>query len=318
MLAGSKSSALTTTMNKVKLFTNVLVLSALGSCLSYAQATRTWVSGTGDDANPCSRTAPCKTFAGAISKTSAGGEIDALDPSGFGTITITKAITIDGGQGQVGSILASGTVGVTVNAGTNDAVTLRNLSINGAGTTNGTNGINLINAKALHIENCAISNFSQQGINILTNGGEQVSIFNTVSRDNGDSGIRAAATSGKVFVTIEKSRFENNNYGIWAGDFSRFAIRDSEASGNAMVGIIAQANSGDTIANVTNSTASNNLSTGIQAGGGSNVSVIRMTGNAIVSNGVNGIVVGSNGSVISFGANLNAGTGTPSMTMPLQ
>ena len=62
-----------------------------------AQATRTWISGVGDDANPCSRTAPCKTFAGAISKTAAGGEIDVLDPGGFGAVTITKAITLDGG-----------------------------------------------------------------------------------------------------------------------------------------------------------------------------------------------------------------------------
>src|SRR5207237_4548464 len=80
-----------------------------------AQATRTWVSGVGDDVNPCSRTAPCKTFAGAISKTAAGGEIDALDDGGFGQVTITKSITIDGG-GHLASILASGGIGVSVNA----------------------------------------------------------------------------------------------------------------------------------------------------------------------------------------------------------
>src|SRR3569833_3224253 len=62
---------------------------------AYAQATRTWVSGTGDDANPCSRTAPCKTFAGAISKTAAGGEINCIDTGGYGAVTITKSITID-------------------------------------------------------------------------------------------------------------------------------------------------------------------------------------------------------------------------------
>src|SRR6187402_3139871 len=96
-----------------------------------AQATRTWVSGIGDDANPCSRTAPCKTFAGAISKTDARGEIDVLDPGGFGAITITKSITIDGTAGSgFGSILAAGTTGVIVNAGVGDIVTLRNLSIN--------------------------------------------------------------------------------------------------------------------------------------------------------------------------------------------
>src|SRR5580692_846428 len=90
-----------------------LVGSLFAVCLAtapaHAQATRTWISGVGDDANPCSRTAPCKTFAGAIAKTSPGGEIDALDPGGFGGVTITKSITFDGGGGQVASILVSGT-----------------------------------------------------------------------------------------------------------------------------------------------------------------------------------------------------------------
>src|ERR1700682_2201846 len=94
-----------------------------------AQATRTWVSGVGDDVNPCSRTAPCKTFAGAISKTQPGGEIDALDPAGFGTLTITKAITIDGGGGIVASVLGgSGANGFNISAGANDNIILRNLS----------------------------------------------------------------------------------------------------------------------------------------------------------------------------------------------
>src|ERR1700747_1674983 len=94
-----------------------LLLICLWSSAAQAQASRTWVSGVGDDANPCSRTAPCKTFAGAISKTAAGGEIDALDPGGFGAVTITKSITIDGGGGQVASVLAAGTNGIIVNAG---------------------------------------------------------------------------------------------------------------------------------------------------------------------------------------------------------
>src|SRR5437870_2432939 len=115
----------------------VLVLSLLSigiTSLAHAQATRTWVSGVGDDVNPCSRTAPCKTFAGAISKTAAGGEIDALDPGGFGAVTITKAITIDG-AGTNASILASTTNGIVINAGAADVVILRNLSINGAPPT---------------------------------------------------------------------------------------------------------------------------------------------------------------------------------------
>src|SRR5438045_9715468 len=102
-----------------------------GAASVNAQATRTWVSGVGDDANPCSRTAPCKTWAGAISKTAEGGEIDALDPGGFGALTITKSITLDGGGGQVASVLAAGTNGIVVAAASNDVVTIRKLSIDG-------------------------------------------------------------------------------------------------------------------------------------------------------------------------------------------
>src|SRR5437868_6459400 len=99
-----------------------LLVAALHAGPAWAQATRTWVSGVGDDANPCSRTAPCKTFGGAISKTAAGGEIDALDPGGFGAVTITKAITIDGGGGQIASTLVTGTNGIVVAAGASDVV----------------------------------------------------------------------------------------------------------------------------------------------------------------------------------------------------
>src|ERR1700722_5988219 len=99
--------------------------------LAYAQSTPTWISGVGDDANPCSRTAPCKTFPGAISKTADCGEIDALDPGGFGGVTITKGITLDGGGGQVASILVAGTPGITINnaSSTCHSDIIRNLRI---------------------------------------------------------------------------------------------------------------------------------------------------------------------------------------------
>src|SRR5499433_4446 len=136
------------------------VITFFGSlALANAQASRIWVSGVGDDVNPCSRTAPCKTFAGAISKTAAGGEIDALDPAGYGAVTITKAITIDGGGGQVASVLVSGTNGIVVQAGVADVVTLRNLRINGLGT--GLNGIRYLSGAALHVQNCHIFEFTQ-------------------------------------------------------------------------------------------------------------------------------------------------------------
>src|SRR5580698_1816374 len=138
----------------------------LAAAPAHAQATRTWVSGVGDDANPCSRTAPCKTFAGAISKTSASGEINCLDPGGFGGITITKAITLNC-SATLGSILVAGTPGVTINAPA-AIVVLRGLQLQGLGPGSsgsvGTIGVNIVAAAVVSIEDCVITQFALQGI----------------------------------------------------------------------------------------------------------------------------------------------------------
>jgi hypothetical protein len=302
----------------------------LGSTLLNAQATRTWVSGVGDDANPCSRTAPCKTFAGAISRTAEGGEINALDPGGYGAVTITKSITIDGGSGQIASIMASGTNGIIVSAGVNDNVVIRNLTINGANRTasGGSNGIRFLSGQSLRIENCNINGFTQRGIDIsadyASGNPPTVSIINSTVSDNGDSGIRSSVTK-RVLVSIINSRFNNNGvYGVFAGDYSRFSVNGSDASSNGTAGFIALANAGDVIMNISNSTANNNSAmtnpsgTGIQAGGGSAASIIRLYGVSIMSNFPNGMVRLSNGSIVSYGGNANTGTGAPRSTTPLQ
>lgn len=296
-------------MKTIKACFSVLSLTILTSTATWAQASRTWVSGVGDDANPCSRTAPCKTFAGAISKTAAGGEIDALDPGGFGAVTITKAITLDGGEVGVTSVLVSGTNGIVVQAGANDVVTIRNLSINGIGS--GLNGIRFLSGKALHVERCVISNFTTRGIDIATAALAQVFVIDTICRDNGESGLRAVATA-RVFVTIDRSRFENNtSFGVFGGNFSRFTVTDSDASGNG-TGFVAQATAADVVMNISSSRAASNSAAGVQAGGSTNLSVLRLTNVFIVSNAVDGMVIGTNGSIVSFGDNQNSGTGAPS------
>lgn len=280
-----------------------------------AQASRTWVSGVGDDANPCSRTAPCKTFAGAISKTAAGGEIDALDPAGYGAVTITKAITIDGGGGQVASVLASGTNGIVVQAGTSDVVTLRNIQINGIGT--GINGIRFLTGKALHVENCTIFGFTTRGIDIAKSDGGQVEVLNTVVRDNNDSGIKSLNTANTVSVSIDHSQFLNNRqFGVFASDFSKFSIRNTTSASNGNIGFLAQAANGTAVIDLVDSMASNN-NIGVQAGGNTAPTTIRI-GRASLLGNPTGIVVGINGSVLSFGDNFNTGTGAPSGNISTQ
>jgi hypothetical protein len=193
---------------------SVLVTGILAPRMAHAQATRTWVSGVGDDANPCSRTAPCKTFAGAISKTAAGGEIDALDPAGFGTVTITKGITIDGGGGIVASVLASGTNGITVNAGPNDVVVLRNLSINGA--PNGINGINHVNGGSLYVQKCSVLGFSN-GINAAPAGVARVTISDTTVANNVNGMMFSTTSSSGTLGVIVSNVTVTENSGIGLG-----------------------------------------------------------------------------------------------------
>jgi hypothetical protein len=224
-------------MRKIK-FLNLLAITVLGTTVMYGQASRTWVSGVGDDANPCSRTAPCKTFAGAISKTAAGGEIDALDPAGYGALTITKAITIDGGGGQVASVLVSGTNGIVVQAGPSDVVILRNLRINGIGT--GINGIRFLSGKDLNVEDCYIFGFTTNGLDIALNQATQatVHVFHSVFKQNGGVGIRATnAVAPSVKVGVDFSEIALDNIGVEAASHSSIEINNSMISAAASDGI---------------------------------------------------------------------------------
>ena len=186
-----------------------------------AQATRTWVSGVGDDANPCSRTAPCKTFAGAISKTAAKGEINCLDPGGFGGVTITKSLAIKC-QYTEGGVLVSGTNAIVVNAAATDTVTLRGLDINGIGT--GLNGIRILQAKSVKIIDSEIFGFVRNGVDVeATNSGARVSVHRTHIHDISGNGVLVAppaaagtgATAGNR-VVVRDNQIEENGCGIMA------------------------------------------------------------------------------------------------------
>src|SRR4051812_7128679 len=159
-----------------------LLAAAVLPASASAQATRTWVSGVGDDANPCSRTAPCKTFAGAISKTAAQGEINVLDPGGFGAVTITKAITIKN-QGNIAGVLTNVSSGIIVNAGVNDRVTLDGLDMDGLRTA--TNGVNIIQAGSVRIMNSHIYGFASTGVNFApSNANAKLAISDTTINNN--------------------------------------------------------------------------------------------------------------------------------------
>ena len=287
----------------------VLAFTLMASSSTQAQATRTWVSGVGDDVNPCSRTAPCKTYAGAISKTANGGEIDCLDPGGFGAVTIGKGLTIDGTTGSgFGSILGSpGANAVIVNAPSTEIVTLRNLSINGAGnqiSQAGLNGVRYIGGKTLIVQNCNIFGFTSRGIDAASLAGNgEVVVSNANIYNIGQEGIRAATTTGSVLVAIDNSRFEKCGTGAFFGDRTRGMVADSYFTHDTN-GLISNSAANDSQVNIDNCVFAYG-GVGIQAGAGT--VTLRVTDCTIVQNGTGINLAG--GTATSFGNNAVLGNG---------
>jgi len=268
----------------------VLVFSSVAS----AQATRTWVSGVGDDANPCSRTAPCKTFAGAISKTAAGGIIDCLDPGGFGAVTITKSIQIDCDAGP-GGVLVAGTNGIVISgAGIN--VELRSLNIDGLGqpgsnSTAGLNGVLINQAGTVHLVDMNIEGFSQSGVSVAVSANVQLTMEDVrIHEITSGNAIQTNATGAIVAADLNHVSISNAGSGILAQNGSRITVRNSVIY-NTTVGVN-------------------------QAGAGAQGSVVTVfgsdfTNNQIAFQSVSGASIGVASSVLSLNAlvfNPNGGT----------
>ena len=275
-----------------------------------AQATRTWVSGVGDDANPCSRTAPCKTFAGSISKTATGGYINCLDPGGFGAVTITKAITIQCDE-EIGHILASGGSAIIVNTPAGAVVTLRGLSLEGIGGL-GTNGISYVGPPGiLNVEEVVIHDFSQNGINFAPNGSglaqlnvsDEVLIHNNTNGNISFSGIQIKTAGGaSANVSISGVQLWNNANGVFVdgtggGGGVLVNVRDCNIT-NGSVGIGASTNNSPVASIVIDrTTVSYSGVVGVVSNGGG--ATIRI-GNSTISHNVAGVNIMGGSTMQSF------------------
>ncbi|MGH6838481.1 MAG: right-handed parallel beta-helix repeat-containing protein [Methylocella sp.] len=286
-----------------------LLACGLSAAPAQAGPNRTFVSGRGTDSGTCTRTAPCRTFAFALTQTAAGGEIDVLDTAGYGSVTINKAISIvNDGVGTAGITTGSGN-GVTINAGASDSVHLRGLTIVGPGIS-GTNGIAFNTGGNLEIENCVIRNF-QGGIVILASTSSSFSVSNTIASNNG-GGI-GIEPNGSAVVTGVLSNViaDDNDSGISVeGKFTTGAslnvvIADSETSNNAMgTGVEVGSVSGAALASVLirNIVARNNA---IGLGADAN-STLRVGHSVITGNGTAAETTGS-GVIFTYGDNNSNG-----------
>jgi hypothetical protein len=316
----------------------LLAATAFYAAPAYAQATRTWVSGVGDDVNPCSRTAPCKTFAGAISKTAAGGEIDCLDPGGFGAVTITKSLTIDC-DGTFGSILASNTNGISVNDSASGfpntaRVVIRAVSINGAGggaqnaqgnPGSGLTGINFVSGASLILEEVVIQRFnagSAAGINFRPGGAATLSVQNSLIIDNGTGGtgggivVHPSGTGTAQVNIVGTGLYRNAGAGVSVDTTANtgaagvtVVMDDVRVTNGNGQGISVVTPGGTTSAAVllNNVTLSGNGFNGIFASGGT--ATVRVSDSTITGN-FGGVQTSGGAQILTFGNNRLIGNPT--------
>jgi hypothetical protein len=279
-----------------------------------AQATRTWVSGVGDDVNPCSRTAPCKTFAGAISKTAIGGEINCLDPGGFGAVTIGKSLTIDCHYTEGGALAGGNGIVVNLPAAT-DVVFIRGLDIFGVNPPS--NGIRFIGQGALHVEDTVIRRFnaaSSFGISAQPTGAAKLYVSNTTVADNGNAatggGILIKPTgAGSVRAELNNVRVRNNaNVGLSVDTvgntgFVAFDVADSFFTGNVGKGVSIVAGA-EINGMINDSTIAHNTNSGLESSGA--LVTVRVGNTSIIGNastGGAGVNVLASSTIRTYGDN---------------
>lgn len=290
--------------SKIIRFLSAAAFVAAFSTLAQAQNSRTWVSGTGDDQNPCSRTAPCKTFAGAQSKTITGGEINALDPGGFGSITITKSLTLDG-EGSMAGILASGTYGIFVNIIGNlstDKVVVRNVSIQGAGT--GTDGVRVVDGAEVILDNVTIAGFTDAGVDVSQSQTSNLFLRN-VRISKAAVGVRTQTTVGTVAGVFENVAINGmTGHGVDCVNNTTLVFRNLETSRCGLSGVRSAAAS-------VNLSIENSVSFGNNIGYDAPAGALRIANCGMYHNNTN-----CTAAVLSAGNNRSAGNTTTNDPTP--
>lgn len=311
-----------TNLTRLFLLPSILLLAATG--IASAQATRTWVSGVGDDANPCSRTAPCKTFAGAISKTATAGEINVLDPGGFGGVTITKSITIRS-EFEAG-VLVPGTNAIIINAPAGSIVQLEGLDVNGLNT--GLNGIRFLGGKALYVHRCLITQCTNSGIDFepaATTPNAQLVVTDTRINTCGAAAgnfagilVKPAATT-LAFAKLDKVNLDGNKTGLRAEDGARVVAHHTIATGNTDGFVASDTAANAAVISLESCIASNNSTNGIHSENAT--AIVSISDVLVTANLSAGLRSTSSGQIISSGNNriyLNAADTAPAVGVPTQ
>jgi hypothetical protein len=293
-------------MKRIALLSTATLAATIASTGAYALSNRTFVSGTGSDANPCSLAAPCRSFAGALAQTSPGGEIAVLDTAGYGAVTITKAVSIVNEEGVEAGISVTSGDGITINAGASDVVNLRGLTLVGIG---GTNGITFNSGGALNIQNCVIRGFGTTGLDLVPTGSVDINVSNTIVSGN-STGIALEPQGTAITVTGSFEQVQAIHHGIDGFRISGSSMTgsllviaaDSLASGNGLTGFTALSAFGKATTTLTlvNGKAANNA-IGVDSSG--NNAAVFLNGSTVSGNAEDGFIVTDGAVILSYGNN---------------
>jgi nitrous oxidase accessory protein NosD len=275
-----------------------LTFSGVLFCTSSSMASvRTWVATFGSDTNPCTRIAPCRSFAAAIAAVSSGGEVVVLDSGGYGAVTIAKSVTLVAPAGVHAAVAPTAGSAIVVNPATPQAIVLRGLYLNSQGASH---GIEIIDDAAVFVEHCVISGFTLDGVRASADGAA-VRVKDSTVRQNGRYGLYFEAPITAIRALLDGVTSEGNSYGVTAGPRADVTVANSMAAGNATRGFSAEATS--SILALENSTTTQN-GVGIYSAGTARVSRSTIVGNAT------GVSIATGAQALTFGNNFLAGNST--------
>jgi hypothetical protein len=288
-----------TVSNAASLVAAVFVAAILQLAPAYGQSARTYVSGTGNDSNPCTQASPCRTLQAALNLTQPRGEIQSLDSADYGYLTINQAVTLLGAHGATG-VLAANVSGITINAGANDIVTLKGLEVDGGGS--GVNGILFNSGAALSVQDSEIRGFAT-GISFQPKAASSFAVGSTILSNN-TTGILFQTSTASTGVLSDVHLVNNASGAVVQGSSSSsvasLTVQNGVVANNGTVGLLSN---GYSSVNVSGTTIANN-GTGVQAQGTN--AVLQLAGAAVTGNS-SGWIATNGGQVSSSGANNSIG-----------
>jgi hypothetical protein len=258
---------------------------------------RVYVGLAGNDSNPCTLGAPCRTIAPALAAVDDGGQVWLLDSANYNlaTVQITKSVTIEALPGAIGSFLALG--GPAFNVATSSVkLVLRNLVIRSFPGAGSTDGVHATAATSVIIDKCTLSDLP--GKAVFIGGALSLQVRDSEIRNAGSSGIELSA--GGASATLTRVTLAGNYTALEVNPATgtvKYNIRDSLFTGNVFGIDMNGTGASSIVAVIATSQIVDSTLDGVSNGTNGTV-FLTMTGNVVANNKRDGIYAPPNTTAI--------------------